>query len=113
MLAQDFTSQERYTITPGSAFGADSKVESLFRSLDVAGVPIYADPYCPEGLLYLINTNYLSLYLHERAAFSFTGFESTLPNNQLGYIGAVLSLLELVSVKGRAHGRVDNLNSLF
>jgi hypothetical protein len=112
-LAQDFTSNERYNITPGSAFGADHKVEALFRALDVAGVPIYADPYCPEGLLYLINTNYLSLYLHERAAFSFTGFESTLPNNQLGYIGAVLSLLELVSVKGRAHGRIDNLNNLF
>ena len=116
-LAQDFQSLERYNITPtssmGSAPGADGTVQSFFRALDVAGVPVYADPYCPEGLLYLINTNYLSLYLHERAAFSFTGFESTLPNNQLGYIGAVLSLLELVSVKGKAHGRIDNLNSLF
>ena len=108
-LAQDFTSQERYNITPGSAFGADKKIESLFRALDVGGVPFYADPYCPEGTLYLINTNYLSLYLHERAAFSFTGFESTLPNNQLGYIGAILSLLELVDVKCKAHGKFDGL----
>jgi hypothetical protein len=109
LLAQDFTSQERYNITPGNAFGADRKVESLFRALDVAGVPFYADPYCPEGVLYLINTNYLSLFLHERAAFSFTGFESTLPNNQLGYIGAILSLLELVDVKCKAHGKFDGL----
>jgi len=109
MLAQDFTSQERYNITPGSAFGADNKAQSLFRALDVAGVPFYADPYCPEGTLYLINTNYLSLFLHERAAFSFTGFESTLPNNQLGYIGAILSLLELVDVKCKAHGKFDGL----
>jgi hypothetical protein len=109
LLAQDFTSQERYNITPGNAFGADKKVEALFRALDVAGVPFYADPYCPEGVLYLINTNYLSLYLHERAAFSFTGFESTLPNNQLGYIGAILSLLELVDVKCKAHGKFDGL----
>jgi len=109
LLAEDFTSQERYNITPGNAFGADTKVESLFRALDVAGVPFYADPYCPEGTLYLINTNYLSLYLHERAAFSFTGFESTLPNNQLGYIGAILSLLELVDVKCKAHGKFDGL----
>ena len=109
LLAQDFTSQERYNITPGSAFGADKKAESLFRALDVAGVPFYADPYCPEGTLYLINTNYLSLFLHERAAFSFTGFESTLPNNQLGYIGAILSLLELVDVKCKAHGKFDGL----
>ena len=109
LLAQDFTSQERYNITPSSAFGADKKAESLFRALDVAGVPFYADPYCPEGVLYLINTNYLSLFLHERAAFSFTGFESTLPNNQLGYIGAILSLLELVDVKCKAHGKFDGL----
>jgi hypothetical protein len=109
LLAQDFTSQERYNITPGKAFGADEKAESLFRALDVAGVPFYADPYCPEGTLYLINTNYLSLYLHERAAFSFTGFESTLPNNQLGYVGAILSLLELVDVKCKAHGKFSGL----
>jgi hypothetical protein len=109
LLAQDFTSQERYTIQPGNAFGADKKAEALFRALDVAGVPFYADPYCPEGVLYLINTNYLSLFLHERAAFSFTGFESTLPNNQLGYIGAILSLLELVDVKCKAHGKFDGL----
>lgn len=109
LLAQDFTSAERYNVTPGSAFGADKKIESLFRALDVAGVPFYADPYCPEGTLYLINTNYLSLFLHERAAFSFTGFESTLPNNQLGYIGAILSLLELVDVKCKAHGKFDGL----
>ena len=104
-LALDFLGVERFNNTPGSQFGADSKAQSLFRALDVAGVPIYADPYCPEGVLYLINTNYLSLYMHEKAAFSFTGFESTLPNNQLGYVGAVLSLLELVNVKPRAHGR--------
>ena len=112
LLAQDFTSQERYNITPGDAFGSDKKVEALFRALDVAGVPFYADPYCPEGVLYLINTNYLSLYLHDRAAFSFTGFESTLPNNQLGYIGAILSLLELVDVKCKAHGKFDGLSFL-
>src|ERR1700678_4397211 len=109
LLAQDFTSQERYNITPGSAFGADTKIQSLFRALDVAGVPFYADPYAPEGTLYLINTNYLSLYLHERAAFSFTGFESTLPNNQLGYVGAILTLSELVDVKCKAHGKFDGL----
>jgi hypothetical protein len=112
LLAQDFTSQERYNITPSGGFGAEKKIESLFRALDVAGVPFYADPYCPEGVLYLINTNYLTLFLHERAAFSFTGFESTLPNNQLGYVGAILSLLELVDVKCKAHGKFDGLSFL-
>ena len=108
-LAQDFTSQERYVVSPSSAFGADNKVSALFRALDVAGVPFYADPYCPEGVLYLLNTDYLSLYIHERAGFYFTGFESTLPNGQFGYVGALLTLLELVDVKCKAHGKMDNL----
>jgi hypothetical protein len=110
-LAQDFTSQERYNVSPNLAFGT-GKVQALFRALDVAGVPFYADPYCPEGTLYLINNDYLSLYVHEKAAFYFTGFESTLANGQFGYVGALLTLLELVDHKCKAHGKFDNLQFL-
>lgn len=110
MLATDFTPNERYQIRPGSDLSSGEFVgHSSFQALDIAGIPFYADPYCPEGTLYIINTNYLSLFMHERAAFSFTGFESTLPNNQFGYISAILTLLELVDVKCKAHGKFDNL----
>lgn len=113
LLAQDFTPNERYNIRPGTDLtSADFVGHSSFQALDIAGVPVYADPYCPEGVLYVINTKYLTLFLHERAAFSFTGFESTLPNNQFGYIAAILTLLELVNVKCRAHGKFDNLSFL-
>lgn len=114
LLAQDFTPQERYMINPGDRLdaSADFVGHSSFQALDIAGIPFYADPYCPEGTLYIINTNYLSLFLHERAAFSFTGFESMLPNNQFGYIAAILSLLELVNVKPRVHAKVDGLQFL-
>ena len=111
LLAQDFTSQERYMIEPGKGFGT-GKVQSLFRALDVAGVPFYADPYCPEGQLYLINNDYLSLLIHEKASFYFTGFESTLPNAQFGYIGAVLTLLEMACVKPNTQGSFANLSFL-
>jgi hypothetical protein len=110
LLAQDFTAQERYNIRPGDSLDSANFVgHSSFQALDIAGIPFYADPYAPEGTLYLINTNYLSLFLHERAAFSFTGFESTLPNNQFGYISAILSLLELVNVKPKCHAKIDGL----
>lgn len=106
-LSQDFVAQESYQIQPGNGFDSDAdRPRSGFRALDVAGVPIYADPYCPEGILYLINTNYLNLYVHDQAAFAFSGFESLLPNYQIGYIGAVLTLLELVVTKPRTCGRV-------
>ena len=109
LLAQDFTSQESYQVRPGDSF-TNGTVQALFRAIEVAGVPYYPDPYCPEGTLYLINTDYLSMYMHERANFYFTGFESTLPNAQFGFIGAMLSLLQLANVKPQAHGKFDNLS---
>lgn len=108
LLAQDFVGQESYQITPGSSFvkTADGP-EAAFQALMVAGVPVFADPYCPEGTLYILNTDYLSLYIHEQASFAFTGFESTLPNWQVGYIGALLTVAQLVLTKPISCTRVD------
>lgn len=112
-LANDFVGAESYQIQPGQGFDSDAdRPRSAFRALDVAGVPIYADPYCPEGILYLVNSNYFNLYVHEQASFAFTGFESLLSNYQLGYIGAVLSLLELVLTKPKTATRVSNFTFL-
>lgn len=113
LLAQDFVGQEQYMITPGSGFDTDAnQPRSGFRALMVGGVPIYGDPYCPEGLLYLVNSNYMNLYVHVAASFSFTGFESTLSNWQLGYVGALVTIAELVNVKPKSMGRVGSYNSL-
>ena len=113
LLAQDFVGQESYMITPGKSFDEDANgPRSAFRALMVGGVPVFPDPYCPEGLLYLMNSNYASLYIHEQAGFAFTGFESTLSNFQLGYIGAVVTLAELVITKPKACTRVAGYNSL-
>lgn len=99
-LANDYLPNETYVVTPEKGFDEEPwGARSAFRALMVGGVPIYCDPYCPEGTMYLLNTGYMAFYIHERAAFAFTGFESTLSNFQIGYIGAVLSLLELVLAK--------------
>jgi len=113
LLAQDFVGQEQYVITPGGGFDGDSNgPQAAFRALMVAGVPIYPDPYCPEGTVYFLNTNYLSLYVHEQGSFVFTGFESTLPNWQIGYVGAVLMIAEMVSTKPKSMSVVSGYNSL-
>ena len=113
LLAQDYVGQEQYVITPGHGFDGDNNgPQAGFRALMVAGVPIYPDPYCPEGTLYLLNTNYLSLYIHEQGQFVFTGFESTLPNWQIGYVGAVLTIAELVNVKPKSMTKVTGYNSI-
>ena len=113
LLAQDFVGQEQYVITPGSGFDADANgPQAAFRALMVAGVPVYPDPYCPEGTVYFLNSNYLSLYIHEQGSFVFTGFESTLPNWQIGYVGAVLTIAELVNTKPKSMTKVTGYNSL-
>jgi hypothetical protein len=113
LLAQDFVGQEQYVITPGNGFDNDANgPQAAFKALMVAGVPIYPDPYCPEGTLYFLNTNYLNLYIHEAGQFVFTGFESTLPNWQVGYVGAVLTIAELVSTKPKSMTKVTGYNYL-
>jgi hypothetical protein len=54
----------------------------------------------------------LSLYIHDQGSFVFTGFESTLPNWQIGYVGAVLMIAELVSTKPKSMTRVSGYNSI-
>jgi hypothetical protein len=109
LLAQDFVGQEFYQITPGESFAkTEQGPEAAFQALMVAGVPVFCDPYCPEGVLYILNTEYLSLYIHEQASFAFTGFESTLPNWQVGYIGALLTVAEMVLTKPVSCTQVQN-----
>ena len=112
-LAQDFVAQEVYALSPGEGFDqAAGGVRSLFTALVVAGVPIYLDPYAPEGLFYFINDRYFSVFMHEDAAFAFTGFASTLPNMQLGYIGALVAVLQTVLVKAKAATVVSGFGSV-
>jgi hypothetical protein len=99
-LAADFIGSENYRVTPGTAFSRETQgVEGTFTALSIAGVSIYPDLYSPEQQLILANTRYCSFYIHEAAAFAFTGFASTLPNMQLGYVGALVVVLEFVNVK--------------
>lgn len=111
-LAADFvTVSGAYPVTTYSGGSGVDSPRALFRALDIAGVPVYADPYCPEGVMLMLNTKYLSMYFHEMANFAFTGFESMLPQFQLGWIGAVVSLLELVCAKPRSQGRVGTVGN--
>jgi hypothetical protein len=54
----------------------------------------------------------MNMYLHEQASFAFTGFESTLPNGQLGYIGLLLTLGELAVSKCNSMVRVTGFNKV-
>ncbi len=108
-LAQDYIGLERYNYEAGSTKGFDqigTPPRSGFTALMVGNVPIFADPYLAEGTMWLLNTRYLSFYIHNRVNFAFTGFASMLPNAQLGYIGALVTVLNLVNAKPKASGQI-------
>lgn len=110
-LSQDFTSLEQYLQTPDRAFADNprSGPNALFTSIRVGNVPVFPDPYCPEGSMYILNTRYLQMYMHTAARFAFSGFYSLIPNGMLGYLGVIVSLLQLVNAKPAANGYVKNL----
>jgi len=64
LLMQDFLGLERYQ--PNQL--RSTEYLSAFRALEVMQVPIYIDPYCPEGTLYLANFNYLSARIRCQSA---------------------------------------------
>ena len=112
-LATDFVGQETYQITPGNAFDAPNDgPHSGFEAIKVAGIPVFCDINCAEGDIWILNSNYTNLYIHERLAFALTPFESMLPNGQLGYIGAIVNMAEFVCAKPSSCGHVTNLNSI-
>ena len=115
-LAQDFVGAESYVITPGNAFDSDGdRPRAAFKALDVAGVPIFMDPYVPQadaGTIYLPNSNYLNAYWHDQAAFNFSGFESTIPNFQLGYLGVVVNAWQIVNTKPKTCARITGFTGV-
>ena len=111
-LSRDYLGLEQYQITPGSSFDRVSEgPRAGFRALMVGNVPIYIDhSWGTEGKIYLFKKRYTSFYMHRAVAFQFTGFESTLANYQLGYVGLVATALETVSVKPKSVTVINQLN---
>jgi hypothetical protein len=106
-LAQDFIGVEQIFTSSAQSFEQSSKgAYTNTNALVIAGVPIYMDINFPEGIAFIFHTRYTSFYIHELAAFVFTGFASTLPNDVLGYVGCLVCALDFVTVKRRSISQV-------
>ena len=57
-LNNDFIGIEQQFVQPGRAYTADTPIRSSFPNLNVAGVPIFADHFCPTGNAFFINVKY-------------------------------------------------------
>lgn len=108
-LAQDFMNAEQFNTNPTSRYGNDDPVNAGFSALMLAGVPILADLFCPEGSMFIVNSKYLALYISEDANFAFSGFHSLIPNNQIASVGVVIAMMALVCTKPVSGGQFSNI----
>jgi hypothetical protein len=98
-LMSDFISSEIYNTDPRSRYGRNDLVNSGFRALRVVDVPVFADPFCPVGEMYMINSKYLAMFMHPALQMFFTGFESLVSQGQLASIGVLVAGLNMCCMK--------------
>lgn len=98
-LNADFIGVERTFVNPGNQYSIATAVRSGFPNLNVAGIPIYADHFCPKGTAIWFNSKYTSAYMSEDAAFDFSGFYSLVPVGGLGQQGVVVLGWNLITAK--------------
>jgi hypothetical protein len=99
VLNGDFIGNEQQFVNPGGSYSMDTAVRSSFPNLNVAGIPIFADHFCPQGTVIGPNVKYTAMYLSEDAAFDFSGFYSLVPLGQIGQQGVVVVGYNTISAK--------------
>jgi hypothetical protein len=89
----------------------DTAVRSSFPNLNVSGIPIFQDHFCPTGHAYAVNTKYTAMYLSEDAAFDFSGFYSLVPLGQIGQQGVVVVGYDVTSAKSVSGAHIYNIQN--
>lgn len=105
----DFVGQEQVFVDPGKSYSMDTPVRTSFPNLNVSGVPIFADYFCPKGSVFFVNTKYTAFYVSEDLFFEFSGFKSLIPLNQIGQQGVIVCGYDLISTKSKSGAWCYNL----
>jgi len=110
-LNTDFIGNEQQFVNPGGSYSMDTSVRSSFPNLNVSGVPIFADHFCPSGNMFVPNVKYTAAYLSEDAAFDFSGFYSLVPLGQMAQQGVVVVGYNVVTAKSVSGAWVYNIGN--
>lgn len=110
-LNQDFVGIEQVNKPPGDDYTLATANRSSFPNINISGVPIYADHFCPQGNLYFVNKRYTNMYLDEYMTFEFTGFQSLQILNQIGQQGTMVTGYNTITAKPSANAHFVGLGS--
>ena len=108
-LMTDFMNLEMFTTKPRSIYDKDDVVNAGFRAIRVLDTPIFPDPFCPLGTMFVINSRYTGLYMSEYAPMTFSGFESQIPVGQISSIGVLISAADLVCAKPSSGAQITGI----
>lgn len=110
-LNSDFVGTERAFVDPGKGYSMSTQMRSAFPNLNIAGVPIFFDHFCPAGSAYFVNTKYTAMYISEDAAFDFSGFYSLIPLGQIGQQGVMALGYNIVTAKPSANAVITGIGN--
>ena len=108
-LMADFMNLEMFTTRPRSIYDKDDVVNAGFRAIRVMDTPIFPDPFCPLGQMYIVNSRYFGAYMSEYAPMVFSGFESQIPVGQISDIGVLISASDVVCTKPSSGAQVTGI----
>jgi len=110
-LNNTFIGSETIFNRPGQEWTMGTPVRASFPNLNVAGVPIFADHFCPVGSAFWVNSKYTNMYGSEDAMFDFSGFYSLVPLGQIGQQGVVVLGYNVVTAKPSSNAIVNGISS--
>lgn len=109
-LNNDFVGIEQINQGVGAGgYGLQTTIRSSFPNINISGVPIYCDHFCPTGKMIFVNKQYTSMYLDEYMSFEFTGFQSLQILNQIGQQGTMVTGYNVVTAKPKSNAIVSGI----
>ena len=110
-LSATITGTETVFKDPGQVYSMSTPIRAAFPNINVAGVPVYADYFCPNGTCFFVNSKYTSMFASEDAMFDFSGFYSLVPLGQIGQQGVVVTGYNFITSKPNANAIVTGISS--
>ena len=102
---ESLVAQKRFGASAGSTADAG------FRNLLFRDIPVFADDHCPDGMMFLLNENFIQFRHHRKRNFTFEPFQK--PINQDARIAKVLWLGALTCSAPRYQGIITGLPSAY
>lgn len=87
--------------------GFDDLARIGFIAINFNGAAVVVDSHCASGNLWLLNTDFIKLVVHEDRDFVFTGFQK--PTNQDAMVGQLLWAGQLIFQSPRLNTRMTGL----